>query len=231
MFVLLIGLGMWQLQRLHWKLGLIAEMTHNMAAAPISLDAALALGADAQYRPVTLTGQFENSREVYVFTTGPQGVPVYHVLTPLALTDGRVMMVDRGFVPTTLRNPSSRPGSEPQGHVVITAIWRMPDVPGPFTPRPDMKHRVWFARDIAGIARAENLKLAAPAILEATAATNKQPWPKGGQTRVDLPNDHLQYALTWFMLAAVLVVIYFVFHHAHGRLEIAAGRKSHRAGG
>jgi surfeit locus 1 family protein len=219
MFLLLVGLGVWQLERLQWKLGLIAQMTRNMAAAPIGLDEALTLGDRAQYRPVALTGQFENSREVYIYTTGPNGAPVYHVLTPLVLSDGRAMLIDRGFVPTVLRDPSSRPGSEPLGTIHVVGIWRTPDRPGPFTPSPDLKHRVWFARDLSGITQYEHLMLAAPAILEAKAIPASNPWPLGGQTRVDLPNDHLQYALTWFLLAGALVVVYFVYHRALGRLD------------
>jgi surfeit locus 1 family protein len=222
MFLLLVGLGLWQLERLQWKLGLIAEMTRNMAAPPINFDTALALGGRAQYRPVALAGRFENSREVYVFTTGPNGAPVYHVLTPLALSGGRQMLIDRGFVPLSLRDPASRPGSEPVGTVRVVGIWRTPDTPGPFTPRPDLKYRVWFARDLSGIAKAEKLNLAAPAILEAKATPSGGSWPRGGQTRVDLPNDHLQYALTWFLLAGALIVIYFVYHRAQGRLDFGA---------
>jgi surfeit locus 1 family protein len=221
LLALLLGLGVWQLERLQWKLGLIAQMSRNMAAPPIGLDAALALGNDrAQYRRVALTGRFENSKESYAFATGPNGVPVYHVLTPLVLDDGRVMMIDRGIVPTVLRDPAARPGSEPTGSVSLVGIWRTPDRPGPFTPAPDLAHRVWFARDLAGLARVNHLRLAAPAILEATASPNAQAWPRGGQTRVDLPNDHLQYALTWFLLASALVVVYFAYHRAQGRLSV-----------
>jgi surfeit locus 1 family protein len=232
MLLLLVGLGVWQLERLQWKLRVIAEMTHNMGSAPISLDAALALGDHAQYQRVALTGVFENSGEVYVFTTASNGAPVYHVLTPFVIYDRRVMLVDRGFVPTPLRDPALRPGSQPQGMVRVVGIWRTPDKPGPFTPAPDLKHHVWFARDLVGISRAEKLKFAAPAIIEAEASPNSASWPRGGQTRVDLPNDHLQYALTWFLLAGALVVIYFVYHHAQGRLafrtDLDSGRTEHR---
>jgi surfeit locus 1 family protein len=218
-FVLLIGLGVWQLERLQWKLALIAQIHYNMAASPISLDAAIALGDRAQYRPVVLSGHFDNAREVYTFTTGPDGAPVYHVLTPLTLSGGRTMMIDRGYIPTSLRDPAARPGSEPQGVMRVVGIWRNPDRPGPFTPAPNLKERVWFTRDIAGIAEAEHLKLAAPALLEATASPKDRNWPRGGQTRVDIPNDHLQYALTWFLLAGALLVVYFAYHRARGRLE------------
>ncbi len=230
MFLLLVSLGVWQLERLQWKLKLIAEMTRNMAAAPISLDTALALGDRAQYRPVALTGHFENAREVYLYATGANGAPVYHILTPFVLSDRRAILVDRGLVPTGLRDPASRPGSEPQGTVHIAGIWRTPDKPGLFTPAPDLGHRVWFARDLSGIAQAEKTSFAAPAILESRASSSTRYWPQGGQTRVDLPNDHLQYALTWFLLAGALVVIYFVYHRAQDRLALSADRESVRAG-
>jgi surfeit locus 1 family protein len=220
---LLIGLGVWQLERLRWKLTLIDEMTRNMRAAPISLEAALALGDRAQYRRVAVTGRFKNASEAYLFTTGPDGAPVYHLLAPLLLPNGRIVLVDRGYVPAALRDPATRPGSEPQGTGRVVGIWRTPDRPGPFTPAPDFSRRVWFARDLSGIAQAEHLKLAAPAILEAPASGDRFAWPRGGQTRVDLPNDHLQYALTWFLLAGALVVIYFVYHHTQGRLILKKG--------
>ncbi|MGH6888582.1 MAG: SURF1 family protein [Rhizomicrobium sp.] len=223
-FALLMGLGVWQLERLHWKVALIAQIRRNMAAQPIPLDAALALGDRAQYRPVALSGHFDNAKEIYAFMTGPGGAPVYHVLTPLFLSDGRAMMIDRGYIPIALRDPNSRPGSEPQGRVRVVGIWRRPDKPGPFTPPADLKDRVWFARDLAGIAKAEHLSLAAPALLEATASPLDRSWPRGGQTRVDIPNDHLQYALTWFLLAGALLVIYFSYHRARGRLEIGPHR-------
>src|ERR1700691_4524369 len=89
-FALLLGLGTWQLERLQWKLQLIADMNRNMHAAPISIDRAMAAGVSAaQYRHVDLSGQYVNADEAYVFATGPHGVPVFHVLTPLRLADGR----------------------------------------------------------------------------------------------------------------------------------------------
>ncbi len=219
LFALLVGLGVWQLERLQWKRALIAQMSRNMKAPPIDIDAVLALGSDAaQYRRVAVDGRFENSNESYIFTTGPNGAPVYHVLTPLRLRDGRAVMVDRGYVPPVLRDPASRPGSEPQGEVHLIGVWRAPDRPGPFTPPPDLLRRTWFARDLSSIANANRMRLTAPAILEVAASPNAQGWPRGGQTRVDLPNDHLQDALTWLLLAGALIVVYFAYHRARGRL-------------
>lgn len=214
LFVLLIGLGIWQLERLQWKLNLIAEIGRNMHAPAIPLDQVLQLGpAHAQYRRVAVTGTFDNAEESYLYTTGPQGRPGYHILVPLLLDHGGAVMVDRGYIPLSLRNPKTRPGSEPAGVQRVVGILRTPDQPGFFTPPPDLKNRVWFARDVKAIAARDHLRLVAPVVLE-TVARPGQLWPLGGQTRVDLPNDHLQYALTWFLLAGALLVVYLAWHRA-----------------
>src|SRR4051812_28970978 len=99
LFAILCGLGAWQLERLQWKLALIARVDSNMAAAPLPPGQLLAMNPDdAQYRRVTLPGQFDHAKEAYVFTTD-EGAAVYHVLTPFKTNDGKVLMVDRGEVP------------------------------------------------------------------------------------------------------------------------------------
>jgi surfeit locus 1 family protein len=219
LFALLVGLGVWQLERLQWKLHLIAEIRRNMHAPMISLDQALTLGLDrAQYRRVDVRGAFDNSKETYLYATGPDGRPVYHVLTPLLRGNGAAVIVDRGYVPLPLRNPALRPGSEPAGVVNVVGILRTSDKPGFFTPPPNLPHRVWFVRDVAAIAKRDQLRLAAPVVLEAVATAGGS-WPRGGQTRVNIPNDHLQYAMTWFLLALALVAVYIAWNRAQGRLS------------
>jgi surfeit locus 1 family protein len=221
LFAILIGLGVWQLERLQWKLGMITQIRRNIHAAPISLDEALKLGIErAQYRRVALTGVLDNANENYLYTTGPRGRPGYHVLTPLTLASSRAVMIDRGYVPLSLRHPALRPGSQPEGVVRLTGVLRAPDRPGFFTPSANLHDRVWFARDVEAMARHDHLRLVAPVVLEAI-ATPGEKWPRGGQTRIDLPNDHLQYALTWFLLAAALAVVYIAWHRARGRFSFS----------
>ncbi len=217
----LLALGAWQIERLHWKLGLIAEMNHNMSAPPVSVDAALAMGnAAAQYHTVKLRGRFDNAKEAYVFTTVNDGDAAYHVVVPFVLDDGRVFLVDRGYVTPALKNPAARAAGIVSGETDLVGVWRTPDRPGVFTPRPDPQHRIWYSRDIAGIAAADGVRLAAPVLIEAGPEPNAGGWPKGGQTIVNLPNDHLQYAITWFALAAGLMFVYLAYHQANGRLGI-----------
>jgi surfeit locus 1 family protein len=218
LFAILCGLGVWQLERLQWKLTLIARVNAHMAAAPVGLDNILAMNPDeAQYRRVALRGHFDHAREAYVFTTD-EGAAVYHVLTPFKTDDGRMLMVDRGEVPKELLAPATRAAANSTDEVQLTGVWRVPDPPGAFTPPPDPTHRVWYARDLAGIAAADHLVLVAPVVIEADAAANPGGWPKGGRTVVSFRNQHLSYAVTWFGLALGLLGIWFAYHISKGRI-------------
>src|SRR5262249_17497732 len=177
LLALLIGLGVWQLERLQWKLGLIAQVNANLAAPPIDLGRALALGPAAQYRRVALHGRFDNAKEAYIYGIGPEGAPVFHVIVPFTVDDGRVLLVDRGIVPRDMKNPATRPGGIKNGDTKVVGVWRTPEAGGLFTPRPDLRQRIWFAHDIRAIARADGITLAAPVIVEADATPNPGGWP------------------------------------------------------
>lgn len=217
--VILCGLGSWQLERLQWKLALIETVNTNLEAPPLTLGQVLALpGETAQYRRVTLTGRFDHGKEAYAFITSAAGEGIYHVLTPLKLEDGRAFLIDRGAVPEKFLDPASRAAANPPGIVRITGVWRTPDPPGAFTPPPDRALHIWYSRDVAGIAAANGLKLAAPVVIDADATPNPGGWPRGGQTVVEFRNQHLSYAVTWFGLAVCLLGVWLAFHISRGRL-------------
>ena len=218
MLGVLCGLGFWQLERLSWKVALIAQVEGNMAAAPLPLDTMLKMPRDqAQYHRVTLTGAFDHAHEAYAFATAGSAA-VYHVLTPFRTLDGRILIVDRGAVPKERLDPASRTAGNVTGPTQVTGVWRNPDAPGAFTPPPDKSRRIWYARDLAGIASADKLTLAAPVVIEADATANPGGWPLGGQTVVSFRNQHLGYAVTWFGLAFALLCIWLAFHISRGRI-------------
>jgi surfeit locus 1 family protein len=220
LFAILFGLGTWQLERLQWKLALIARVNSHMAAAPLPLDAIKAMPPDAaQYRRVTLDGRFDHTHEAYVFTTDA-GDPVYHVLTPFITEGGRVLMVDRGEVPREKLDPATRISGNPEGRTQVTGVWRVPDAPGAFTPAPDPAHRIWYSRDLKGIAAADRLTLAAPVVIEADSSPNPGGLPRGGQTVVSFRNQHLSYAVTWYGLAICLLGVWFAYHISKGRIGL-----------
>ena len=219
LFATLCGLGTWQLERLQWKLALIATVNGHMTAPPVSLDRIAAMKPDdAQYRRVTLSGRFDHGKEAFVFTTDASGAAVYHVLTPLRTDEGKVLMVDRGEVPKEKLDPATRAAGNSAGDVAVTGVWRVPDAPGLFTPPPDLAHRIWYARDLAAIAAADHVRLSTPVVIEADATPNPGGWPKGGQTVVSFRNQHLSYAVTWFGLAIVLLCVWFSYNISKGRI-------------
>jgi surfeit locus 1 family protein len=215
LFASLVSLGVWQLDRLQWKLALIARVDSNMHAAPLTP----APGAHVdEYRRVAFDGRFDNAKEAYAFGTDLGGAPVYHVIVPFAVADGRTFLVDRGIVPKELLAAATRRAGLREGETHVVGIWRTPDAAGVFTPKPDMAHRIWYSRDVKAIAKSDGVTLAAPVIIEADATPNPGGWPKGGQTVVAFRNEHLQYAITWFALAAALLGVYLAYHVSRKRL-------------
>lgn len=209
----LIGLGVWQLQRLHWKEGLIAEIETRSKGEPISLGQAIALareGRDPSYYRVKVEGRFDHANELYLYAVS-EGRAGWHVIAPLKTKDGEIVLIDRGFVPDALKEPATRPGGELGGTVTLIGIVRLPETQASFTPDNEIGANRWFWRDLPAMAQTIGAGDVAPFYLEAERSDVPGGWPEGGQTRLELPNNHLQYALTWFLLAAALLVVYGVY--------------------
>jgi len=214
---LLVGLGVWQIQRLHEKEALIASVEAGMKAAPIPLAEALKLGAAAEYHHVRLMGRFLNDKELYLFSQGPMGAVGVDVVTPLVQENGQTVLVDRGFVPEALHNPQMRSAGQVGNDTSVTGVLRLSQEPGLFTPAPNRQTRLWFVKNVPEMAASAGIT-APPVIIEADATPNPGGWPLGGRTQVDFPNDHLQYAMTWFGLALALTAVYLLYHRSKGRL-------------
>jgi surfeit locus 1 family protein len=217
---LLIGLGVWQVQRLHWKEDVIQRVQARMHAPAVPLDVALARGLDdAEWRRVTVRGHFLYDREVHIFATGPRGEAGVQVVVPFALANDGVILVNRGFTPNVRRNPATRAAGQVKGEVTVTGVVRLSQAPNWFTPQPEAKTRLWFSRTAESMAAAMGVTLTAPIFVEADATPNPGGYPMGGQTVVDFPNNHLSYAITWFALALALTGVYLVYHARQGRLR------------
>jgi len=121
MFVTLLAMGSWQLERLEWKRGLIAEMTQRMAGPAIALPPPPVDAAAWRYRPIQIQGHFRHDRELYLEARSYKGRAGLHLVTPLALDDGRVVLVDRGWVPPERRRPETRPEGQIASPVSLTA--------------------------------------------------------------------------------------------------------------
>ena len=225
----LIGLGLWQIQRLAWKEGLIRAIDDRTTAAPVPLPRRASWvdlrPADYAYRHVSATGTFEHGLEIHVFRPlGESRGPLHGVgdlvLTPLRLADGGTVIVNRGFVPVDRLDPGTRPDGQVGGRVTVIGLMREPESRNLFTPNDDPARNQWFTRDPAAVAAFLRLDDAAPFTIDQDVSPIPGGLPQGGETVLDLPNNHLSYALTWFGLAAGLLGVYAVF--AWRRLRTAA---------
>ncbi len=234
-FVFLAGLGTWQLERLAWKNGLVAQVEQRTAAAPRPAPGprdwpALDREQD-EYQPVTATGRFDHSRETLIYTVlsdgkGPFKGPGFSVITPLMRPDGSAILINRGFVPEDRRDPVTRAEGQVQGDVTVTGLLRLAEEPSWFVPANDPARNAWYRRDPLEIGAARGLKKVAPFVIDANATPNPGGLPQGGETRLAFPNKHLEYALTWYGLAATLVGVYIAFVITRWR----AGRDAERGG-
>lgn len=210
---ILVTLGTWQLQRLAWKQDLIARIEARARAEPVSLAAALERSEDRaglEFARVRLRGRFLHGAEMHVLVTLKEGTG-YQVVTPLLAGDVTVAVV-RGFVPTVLKNPASRAAGESEGEVDLVGRVRWSDARNAFTPDHDATRNVWFARDLAemgpALAAAAPEARVAPFLVELEGPAPPGGWPLPTPTPPTLANNHLQYAMTWFGLAATLVGVF-----------------------
>jgi len=214
MVAVLAGLGTWQLFRLQWKLDLIARVEQRIHAAPVPAPGPAEWGnvtaASAEYRRVQVAGVFRNDLATPVQAVTELGAG-YWVMVPLVGADGNVTLINRGFVDGG-QGKTIAPG--PSGMVTIIGLLRMSEPHGGFlrSNAPATGH--WYSRDVAAIAAAHNLTHVAPYFIDAGAASNPASVPGstirnagqpiGGLTVVSFHNNHLVYAITWYVLALML---------------------------
>jgi surfeit locus 1 family protein len=224
----LIGLGNWQMSRKAWKQGLIAQIGARAHAPPVSLSQALQRWSDSgdvEYLHVRLNGRFLHARERHVFAVDERLGPGFYIYTPLKTPEGQLVLINRGFVPTTLKDPSARSAGQVDGQVTLTGLARRPTDRGAFTPASEPARNVFYWPDyramLASVPEAGRGDLSAvPFFIEADAEpANPGGFPRGGVTRLSLPDRHLGYALTWYGLALALIGVFFAF--ARTRLRSA----------
>jgi surfeit locus 1 family protein len=213
----LVGLGLWQLERKAWKEALIARLEERLAHTPMPLPAPNSwerLGPDeAEFRHVRFDADVRYDQQALVFAAGSAlrpdvSGPGYWVFAPAKLPDGSVVVVNRGFLPQGREDAKISAAGAPPGRTDIIGVLRWPEPRGLFTPADDPAHNRWFVRDPAAIAAAKGWGRVAPFYVEQEAPVPPGGWPQPGPLQVNLPNNHLQYAITWFGLAAALIVVF-----------------------
>lgn len=206
MLAVLIGLGTWQVERLHWKLGILAQIARAEAGP------SLPLSADPQpWTKVEVTGTLRNDltalygADVRDTSAGP--TMGSELIVPLERENAPPLLVDRGWVPATRRGPLSQPA----GPVTIVGYVRPAEKPIWFSAADDVPGRQFFTLDPQAIGHALGMAQVTSFTLVAMGPPPREGWPIPAQHLPQPPNNHLSYAITWYGLAVALVVIFFLW--------------------
>jgi surfeit locus 1 family protein len=203
MLAVLLGLGTWQVMRLQWKLGLLAQIARAEAAPAVPLPA-----APDPFTKVQATGHLRDdlsaSYGAEVRDT-PAGTELgTQLIVPLEVSGGDVILVDRGWVPDKRPHPISRVESD----VTVEGYVRPSDKPGMFSATDNPAAREFYTLDASAIGSALGLHRVAPFILVAMGPSPPERYPDPAHHLPRPPNNHLSYAITWYGLAVALVVIF-----------------------
>jgi len=228
-FLFALSLGVWQMERRAWKRDLLDRIAASQAAPPVSLDELLK--GDPlrfEYGRVRLAGTFLHDKEFFLAARSLKEKVGMQVVTPVRTDSGAIVLFDRGWVPSEKKDPAKRAEGQLSGRVELTGIVRRSQVKRQFAPDNDPAKNFWFHVDVPlmrSMAGGKPDPKLDTFFFDADAAPNPGGVPIGGQTRLDIPNDHLQYAITWFLLALALAGVYLAYHWENGRLTVAGRTK------
>ena len=207
-----VVLGVWQLERLAWKEGLIAQVTARFTQPPTPLPPAAqwpGLDLDSyDFRPVSISGQYVPDKIVPVFigltdAKGQYDGPGYWLMAPFAPDTGGTVWVNLGFVPQAQLSSYLHANNVSKGHMLMVGVATVSEDPGPFTPPPDTTNHIEWVKSPARLSAMAGLS---GPLLDLTVDAPAGPpgaLPQGGETVVDFPNNHLGYAYTWFGFAII----------------------------
>ncbi|MEO6947790.1 MAG: SURF1 family cytochrome oxidase biogenesis protein [Nitrobacter sp.] len=230
MVVLFTGLGIWQLQRGAEKHVLIAALTERLAAPPIPLppssDWAALSPAKDEFRRVSFSATYESRPDAMVYSAGSAVRPDVGLGTwaflPAQLPDGSTVVVNAGFVQNTMQDRSQQDRAASPlvtgQPVAMTGYLRFPEKAELLTALPTLAKRLWFGRDVGAMAQALGWKNVAPFYIDLETPVPASGIPKPGPLDVHLKDDHTQYAITWFGLAAVVLITFGVWWRSQRRV-------------
>ncbi|WP_417835769.1 SURF1 family protein [Thalassospira tepidiphila] len=210
--IILLGLGSWQVDRLFWKKALIEMRQAQAQMPPIAVPTDTILDPDMAFRAAYAEGRYLNDQEKYLMARTRRGNVGFQLITPLEQEDGRIILVNRGWVPQDYREPETRPESLIEGPVRVSGVLRLPSEKHWAQPENDAIKNQWFYVDVNHMAEDTGADLASPYYLELDDTPIPGGLPIGGQAKVELPNNHLEYAITWYSLALTLIVMFVLYH-------------------
>lgn len=214
-FATTVGLGTWQVQRLQWKINLIAEIESAKENAPLGLKDLPkdeAEWKEKNFWPVKLTGTWNHEIEYHLAPRYYKSQLGYHLVEPFQLTDKRIILVNRGWIAAAKKDIGTRPHSIGVGRETITGMIRYGNERNPFTPENQKEKNVWFGRDVQEMADFYEVKNVLPAMVDQVGTQNIEKLPIPSDGAIHLRNDHLTYIITWYSIALGILVIFILSH-------------------
>lgn len=208
MVVFLLELGNWQTERLAWKLDLITKIEERFFQEPAKL-VKFTTADEAEYRHVKITGHFFGLQMPH-YTIGPGGMAGYDLFAFFEGDDSRKVIVNRGWFPEKLKKLDQIPAFT-AGQVTITGHLRKPWGQALYGPENDLLKNLWYYGDLAAMAASQQVSNVYPMYLYQDLVKHTGGFPIGGRTNVKIVNNHLDYLLTWYGLAVVLIIMSGVF--------------------
>ena len=204
---ILLGLSGWQIKRLNWKTDLISQRINSFESDPISF-INLNQPEKNEFRKVFVDGQLLNEFEMYMPALSKRGNNGFHILVPLKTTSGKLIIYDTGWIPLKIKEKEKRLLNISKNSQTFEAVIRTSGRKGYFQPDNDTDTNTWFFVEPELMSKYLKMNFENEYYLEAT-KNGPNGFPLGNQTRIYLRNNHLQYALTWFMIACGLVGVFF----------------------
>ena len=211
-FIILILLGSWQVQRMSWKQDIIASFEQQMAKQPVTPPLDIKKDTDWRYTRVRATGRFLHDKEILLTGRTFEGTAGFHIVTPFLFNGDQIVLINRGWIPEKLRERKSRPQTIPTGLVSMEGILREDNRKGYFVPENEPNNEVWLYVNTRQIAQYRDIGPVPGYYIDELRAPGPYKLPIGAAGKIEVRNEHLKYAVTWFLLAITLLAVYIVYH-------------------
>ena len=197
------ALGTWQLYRLQWKLELISEITFGLDSRPIEYSNSI----KKNYQRVITKGKYNFDKQIYLYSLNENGKPGYDVVTPFRTNKNENVLINRGWIKKELKN-NPLINSDAEIEQKIVGLLRKIYKPNIFKPDNDLKNNIWFSINLDDLKETSGEQFNEFVIfLEDNRA--KTPLPK--KISIDVPNNHLKYAITWYAISISIIFYYLYF--------------------
>ena len=203
---ILLSLSVWQMKRLSWKKNLIETRIDRYEKNSKELNEFKDL-SDSEFYKVNVIGSFINNKEMFMPALSKNGNNGFHILVPIKLLDGKTIIYDTGWVPTHKKEQAKRTENLDDNISIKESVIRLPGRKGRYQPDNELENNFWFFVDTQEMSKYLNLNVEKEFYLEA-ANDGPEGYPLGGQTRIYIRNNHLQYAITWFLIACTLLGVF-----------------------